>query len=59
MLFDIEIVAVVAYALLEARIDGALFPLASKNEFFAADIATNRYFYSGRFHSVFLLPNYI
>jgi hypothetical protein len=54
MFFDIEIVAVVADALLEARIDGALFPLASKNEFFAAHIATNGHFDPGRFH--FRLP---
>lgn len=48
--FNIEVVRVVANALLEAGVDHSFVSSAAKNEFLAANIASNRYLNSW-FHS--------
>lgn len=58
MLFNVQVVAIIANALLETCIDRTFVPPASQHEFLAAYIATYRYLYARLFHR-YLLNRYI
>lgn len=45
-----QVFAIAANALLEARVEGASFLAAPKNEFLAADVAANDHLHSVRLH---------